>query len=433
MGYGKHPSAAETNAIVSAQYQTQPALSVDALVSPQYQTHPEGVISPLSILGTSAVLQWIRADLGITAGTAPSFTAPRDFSNAAWTATAVTFDTGITDPDGGTNAQRLIETIANSAHAVEQVPTNIGSASTVTASVASKPGTFATPRTRVYIEGNGGTSRCVFNVNTGAIISQTGGTATITALSGGFYRCTMTYTRTSGTAVRYGLASGDATFSYVGLITADLILYDATVTELPRVAAWADQSGNARDYLQATATAQPELSVAGGPNATAIVKFNGLSSQMTAATLALPAPGTTPTYVWLVLLQDTWTINEVFLSGQDGTARHQLAQLTSTPTLGANNGGTANSSSALALDAWGRVEIGFTNSTSDFIKLIATAVTGNNNGNNSSTSRVIGCRNATAFANVWLAELFYANRIPSAAERTALDAYCTARYGAGLV
>ncbi len=49
------------------------------------------------------------------------------------------------------------------------------------------------------------------------------------------------------------------------------------------VSAWADQSGNGRDYTQAVALAQPAYLATGGPNSTPCLDFDGLAKFMASA------------------------------------------------------------------------------------------------------------------------------------------------------
>jgi hypothetical protein len=198
------------------------------------------------------------------------------------------------------------------------------------------------------------------------------------------------------------------------------------------VSAWADQSGRGNDYVQATASKQPTF----GAEA---LFFDGTDDEMVASGLNLPAPGTTPTYIWLILSQSSWSLGDCIVGADlpaNSNAYTEINQNPGTPSLRMDNSGvTFQSSSGLPVSTWGRVEAGFTNSTADFIKCRSTSVTGTNCGNNSGqTGRRLGHGNkATFYGNFGIKEILYASRIPTDAERAALDAYCTARYGPGLV
>jgi len=218
-----------------------------------------------------------------------------------------------------------------------------------------------------------------------------------------------------------------------GITTAGVTIYGN-----PAVSNWADESGNGNDYVQGTASQRPDYGPHSTPNSQAAIFFDGVSQQIVASALSLPAPGTTPTYAWLVVSQSTWTLNHSIFGADgpsDGNSYVALYQSPTTPTL-RQACGSAQDNGGLALSTWGRVECAYTNSTSDFIKCRSTSVTGTNSGNNSgSTGRRLGKTNntGTGFGNFGIAEIVYVSRIPTAAERAALDAYCTDRYGTGLV
>lgn len=268
MTYERHPSAANTNALVSPQYVTHPGSSVDALVSPQYQTTPSGETSPLIILG-AALVAWWRADLGITLN--------------------------------GSN-----------------------------------------------------------------------------------------------------------------------------------VSAWADQSGNGWHLTQGTAVNQPAFSASGGPNSQAMVNFDGTNDVLPNAALARPAPGTEPSLIFLILRQDVYANRRFCGAGVSNTLNiHQSALDPQIRMLNAANGPT---NSALVVGAWGRIIGFFNNNTTDYLKIIATTVTGTNCGNNTGVGFCLGANSpGSVEADCSIAEAFIANRDLTAPEATALDAYVTSRYGAGLV
>jgi hypothetical protein len=207
---------------------------------------------------------------------------------------------------------------------------------------------------------------------------------------------------------------------------------DRGITESSlRISAWNDISGAAKHYTQATADNQPLYDATGGPNGTPIVRLDSTARKMNAS-LALPAPGTTPTTIWAVMRQNTWTVNNQFVTSPDN--RLLIRQRTATPTIAQFNVADANGNVGAALGSWVRMEAYFSNSTSDYLKLLATTATGANAGAGlADTSRTLGGNATGASADADFAELLYVNRALTAGEKTALDAYCTARYGAGLV
>lgn len=76
------------------------------------------------------------------------------------------------------------------------------------------------------------------------------------------------------------------------------------------VATWYDQSGNARDVVQATADNQP-LYVASGPNSKPTVRFDGTNDRLriTFSNVA------TPHHIFFVLKQVSWTDGDIAFDG----------------------------------------------------------------------------------------------------------------------
>lgn len=196
------------------------------------------------------------------------------------------------------------------------------------------------------------------------------------------------------------------------------------------VSAWADQTANAKHYTQGTAANQPTYNAA-GLNGRPTLTFDGTNDSL-ASTLNLPAPGTTPTFIWWVGRQLSWTANDYWLGNNAGSLSCIIQQRTGTPQLFQYSGSAANSNSAGTINSWFRGRAYFSNSTGDYLRIGATNVTGASAGNLSGTGRLIGAATGVQFANVEMAALIYTQGAPSAAELSALDAAVTAVYGAGV-
>lgn len=199
------------------------------------------------------------------------------------------------------------------------------------------------------------------------------------------------------------------------------------------VAAWADQTGNGHHFSQGTAAAQPTY-LAGGLNGLPTITWDGVNDEMSNTTLDLPAPGTTPTYFFAVFRQVSWTNTEICIAANLGSSFY-FRQETATPQMIIGNSATVSTVNAgAAVGSWVRMEAGFTNSVSDFLKLAATNVTGVNVGNNNPGAGLFLGRNfaGTLWANMGLAALMACGGIPTAGERSALSAAVTAKYGSGV-
>ncbi len=205
---------------------------------------------------------------------------------------------------------------------------------------------------------------------------------------------------------------------------------DVGVTLATGVSQWNDLSGAARHYTQATGANQPAYTanLAGYP----VLTFDGTNDSMTAAGLVLPSPGTTPTYAALVARNNAFTTNRVFLGDTQTGANYPLYFNchTLTPDVYQFNGGS-QINSAMTIGGWFLVELYFSNTTADFIRVGSTNVTGVTAGNlGVSTGRMLGFGNGTSMArgSFTLASVLYAAGLPTTAERAALRAVVAGKF-----
>ena len=141
-----------------------------------------------------------------------------EFDNAAWVKLNTTIAANsIISPDGTTNADTMVETIASGFHRVSQSFT-LSVTGSFTSSIFAKQG----ERIWLAIQNNFGANNTtqLYNLSTGALGSQSGagGTATITNVGNGWYRCTLTtVTSTLGAgACNIYVSSGDNLNTYTG-------------------------------------------------------------------------------------------------------------------------------------------------------------------------------------------------------------------------
>ena len=150
------------------------------------------------------------------------FTQSQTFST--WTGTGyVLTPSNATDPLGTTTASTLAADGATSAHTMQF---NINSLNiTATVSVYAKAGTNNFLQIRL---GTDATPYANFNLSTGVLGTSAGGTATITASTNGFYRCTFTFTSATSTAVAFNIvSSASATRNESNSLATNVILWGA--------------------------------------------------------------------------------------------------------------------------------------------------------------------------------------------------------------
>ena len=191
----------------------------------------------------------------------------QEFDNVAWgknvAATVVTANT-TTAPDGTSTADTLSETAVTQQFFVHTIGDSITSGLPYTFSVFVKAGTVGV----VQFSFNGtvfGTSQYAnFDVSTGVLGTVAGGTATITASSNGFYRCTFTATATSsGTNLNGALiafcnnsTTASRVPSYAGNTASNLIVWGAQLEQRSSVTAYtATTTAPITNYIPALQTA----------------------------------------------------------------------------------------------------------------------------------------------------------------------------------
>lgn len=204
---------------------------------------------------------------------------------------------------------------------------------------------------------------------------------------------------------------------------------DLGITLATGVSAWADQSGNSHHFAQATGNQQPLYTAADATlNNRPTVTGDGANDVLTNGTLPNGAG------LWMsgLIKMVTWVASTATWGGLAGDICDLLPSGVS-PTLSQFNGSFANANGGLPVGSWGRVEANYANTAAAYLKLRSTNVGGAAVGAGSGTGCSIFASAGVAFANHAIAERIVCSGLPTPGEITALDAYYTARYGAGLV
>jgi hypothetical protein len=215
----------------------------------------------------------------------------QDLSNASYWNKANSSISGtlFTAPDATTTANSLIESSATGLHYVQQFSPTLVSGNTYTISVYLKAGT----RTWGYIglpSGVFGATSAYFNLSTGAVGTVVGGTAAITSVGSGWYRCSITKAATAGAGgnILIATATADNTVSYTGDGTSNILVWGAQL----------EIGTSAFTYIPTTTTAvygTPTLSFSGV--STIGLESNGSLFVQPAGTGALQAQATTSSAV----------------------------------------------------------------------------------------------------------------------------------------
>lgn len=205
---------------------------------------------------------------------------------------------------------------------------------------------------------------------------------------------------------------------------------DLGITIGTGVSAWADQTVNGRNAVQATAGNQPTYN-ASGLGGRGTVTFDGVDDVLVMSYIP-PAPGTTASWYWIVF-NTIVSATSCRIFASSATTRHTLFWNPTTTIL--MNNTTSVNSMLQPRNVWYRGEVSLTNSTSDYLKIGSTSVTGANAGNNAGTVNFcIGAATSTPTfpSNTAIAAIGAWNGEPTSGEKAALDAWVTSYYGAGV-
>jgi hypothetical protein len=207
-------------------YQTTPSTYYPTTSAAYYG--PRLVYDPVTLASLGILVEEARTNLLLYS---------QDFATT-WVPTAATVTANATtSPDGTSNADTLKEDSATTGHYVEQSIVKAASAITYTTSVYVKRGS-GTRNMQLRVDALSGANAVLVDFDLGAVTatfnSQAGtftystGTATITSVGSGWYRCS--YTLTTGTELfvraRCSMLSG-STVTYTGDNTSSLFLFQA--------------------------------------------------------------------------------------------------------------------------------------------------------------------------------------------------------------
>ena len=228
--------------------------------------------------------------------------------------------------------------------------------------------------------------------------------------------------------------------AYSAVLGAGLVQYcdtDVGVTIATGVSAWLDRVNSGNSYAQGDPNRQPAYSASGGPNNAPYMSFvSSGTADVLVSTLTRPAPGTQGTYVRAVMRLDAWAANATLWSSNSAVNVMMCQAFNATPIVRQFNTTPGNQNNGFtAVGVWKVLEAWFSNSVADEIRIGSVVVTGINSGNSSGTGRILGATSPTGInpSDYSLVRIAYASALPSAGQRTALDAIDAARYGATII
>jgi hypothetical protein len=198
------------------------------------------------------------------------------------------------------------------------------------------------------------------------------------------------------------------------------------------VSQWNDLSGYGYDFTQGTSGKRPvytaiDSSYVGNPSLT----FDGSDDFLSSA-----VPVGNSSFIIMILKQITWGSQKFISNGVDNSTCviYQFSGSVS-PNITMYNGTAVNTNSNAPLGTVRRLAAWFSNSTSDYLQIGSSKVTGANAGNSAAaaTYNLGGATSGTNNANFSIAELIIYNALPSNSDLTLLDNYLYIRYGSGIL
>lgn len=180
------------------------------------------------------------------------------FDNAAWTKNLVTITANSNNaPNGTLTSDKIIATAVNGAHNVA-VAISVTSGLAYTYSFYAKAGEYQFAGLLFAAAGFGTNTIDIFNLSSGTVSTNASGSATITPVGNGWYRCSTTRTASATAASTFQMrvlnAAGGS--DYTGDGTSGIFLWGAQLV----------QGASAGDYVQTTSTSLPVMYQA--PNGT---------------------------------------------------------------------------------------------------------------------------------------------------------------------
>lgn len=274
--------------------------------------------------------RWITRGLVAEAGAFNYLLYSEQFDNSGWgkTGAAVGANAGAA-PDGTSTADKLTEDTGSTEHFVVQKLAKSAASSANTASVFVKR--LAGARNvalQLYSDGFAGGCNCNFNLDTGTAGAVgtygsgfTAGLATIEAVGGGWYRCSLSATTDANNTVNTQIALRNGTAqSYAGDGSSALLLWGAQLEAGAQPSSYIATTGAAVQRVADTVASVATLREADYPYLPVGAWFNPYEGSL----FAQASPGQANAYLWE--LSDGTTANRVLVraNGNAGMVGFQL-------------------------------------------------------------------------------------------------------------
>jgi hypothetical protein len=228
---------------------------------------------------------------------------------------------------------------------------------------------------------------------------------------------------------------GGGAYAAIGALTGITINFPAATYTNDNVyqgtcSAWTDQK-NSVAASQGTAASQPLIILPA--SGSGLIRGDGSNDVLRDAVIDIPAPGTTPTFVWAVLTQRNWVASKSLWNC--GTTGFNVCLTPpgagASPQLVIYNGASippANSGAVVGTPT--RLEAYYNNGTSDYLKAGSTTTTGTAIGAADPTAgfNMFALSNGTSAAAIDIYALLICSGLPNSTELSALSSAAQTLY-----
>ena len=243
-----------------------------------------------------------------------------DFDNSYWTKSGLSLTSGFVSPDGTNNAFKLVEGTNNGEHIIYKISIGYTSGATLSYSFFAKKGERNVIQTFNYI-GGGYHNGADFDLSTGIVSNEIGGSGTMLELDNGWYRCEFTSLATVGqsaTNLAFRILNSADENNYIGNGTSGVYIYGAMLEQNSVASSYIPTQGTIQTRVQETASGSGNSEVFNSEQGVLFANIAANSDDLTQRVLGL-SDGTSSNRMSIVYNDGSSNALRMFVSNPSGT------------------------------------------------------------------------------------------------------------------